>query len=246
MNHENFNPPTPCGVGRDENDCCTNCGKISIHPLRAEWDGFALKCCTYFDTFQSTHSVRSGTLHALRIRQGSVISIHPLRAEWDSAHHVIHAGDSLISIHPLRAEWDDLCPYDYTTNQYFNPPTPCGVGRALPQMSQQKTSDFNPPTPCGVGHGKTRKDGGQERISIHPLRAEWDKILRAVHLQLNHFNPPTPCGVGRRQPRAPSVDHGISIHPLRAEWDAHGARPRTPCEDFNPPTPCGVGLDLKE
>ena len=56
-------------------------------------------------------------------------------------------------------------------------------------------------------------------ISIHPLRAEWDRYPLTVLPSVSYFNPPTPCGVGLGR-WCPTLWHRtISIHPLRAEWD---------------------------
>ena len=94
-----------------------------------------------------------------------VISIHPPRAVIDDARNIsIHpplagrdpAADrvadrrALISIHP------PLAGRDYATNTVkkpnidFNPPAPCGAGRAQILRWQIKYN-FNPPAPCGAG-----------------------------------------------------------------------------------------------
>ena len=58
---DNFNPPTPCGVGRSS-WMVMQMGKIiSIHPPRAGWDVIALTCALGTHIFQSTHPVRGGT-----------------------------------------------------------------------------------------------------------------------------------------------------------------------------------------
>ena len=80
----NFNPPTPWGVGQPRRIKMANTFTISIHPLRGEWDGvknntavgylaisihplrgewdarYPVENVSYF-SFQSTHSVGSGT-----------------------------------------------------------------------------------------------------------------------------------------------------------------------------------------
>ena len=78
----NFNPPTPWGVGP------------AIRAKRHR-----------SNTFQSTHSVGSGTdlLEPFGVVLG--ISIHPLRGEWDLLMGEMYVA-TCISIHPLRGEWD--------------------------------------------------------------------------------------------------------------------------------------------
>ena len=170
----------------------------------------------------------------------------------------------IISIHPPRAGWDCISPSCRLSNTYFNPPTPCGVGR------EEIRLNIEPRT-----------------ISIHPPRAGWDRTKNRSHTRISYFNPPTPCGVGRckrasgevtpkfqsthpvRGGTAASAEHdlrdytfqsthpvrggtqasglkgsnkGISIHPPRAGWDELVRGLIVRITDFNPPTPCGVGL----
>ena len=123
----NFNPPTPCGVGRWNSTGATGCRTfqsthpvrggtdgyldmcrdacISIHPPRAGWDPLSAVIPTPIKVFQSTHPVRGGTPTELGILEDADISIHPPRAGWDA---------------------QDFKPPNFLTN--FNPPTPCGVG----------------------------------------------------------------------------------------------------------------------
>ena len=148
-------------------------------------------------------------------------------------------------------------------SEYFNPPTPWGVGRTQ-KCAHSHARDFNPPTPWGVGLST--------RLSTRFA---------------THFNPPTPWGVGHRNRRSHvggrtfqsthSVGSGtgrgaaqgcprtISIHPLRGEWDKCSRKWRQKSSafqsthsvgsgtggahgkfsgvlHFNPPTPWGVGL----
>ena len=145
--------------------------------------------------FQSTHPVRGGTCGRRRPYHRSAISIHPPRAGWDwrRARRCITVSD-------------------------FNPPTPCGVGRAESHEDLQ-AGYFNPPTPCGVGPDAAVRSIMGVPISIHPPRAGWDSgIEYPIDTDFN-FNPPTPCGVGPPLPFP-------SLLALRY---------------FNPPTPCGVG-----
>ena len=77
-----FNPPTPWGVGP------VPTGSIPSNI-----------------SFQSTHSVGSGTRANTKSCKRRIISIHPLRGEWDPR-VTGFAIPPAISIHPLRGEWD--------------------------------------------------------------------------------------------------------------------------------------------
>ena len=79
---DNFNPPTPCGVGPHGQGSGGNRKGISIHPPRAGWDHPFRRC--------------KGAIH---------ISIHPPRAGWDETPPSL-SNVSLISIHPPRVGWD--------------------------------------------------------------------------------------------------------------------------------------------
>ena len=60
--HADFNPPTPCEVGRTLNYASGILNEISIHPPRAGW-----------------------TIDAVDGMDKVIISIHPPRVEWDTS-----------------------------------------------------------------------------------------------------------------------------------------------------------------
>ncbi len=197
----NFNPPTPCGVGR-------------YHPQLGPWrqnfnpptpcgvglPGRLPGLNEYI--FQSTHPVWGGTLG----RPGGQHR-HP------------------ISIHPPRVGWDD-CPSacGLRVND-FNPPTPCGVGH----WTHDRWSyhyDFNPPTPCGVGQRSDEEQSRRRQFqSTHPVWGGTGNNRGAIS-DGKDFNPPTPCGVGPPLFRHCPGNSGISIHPPRVGWDRHSTRPQ--------------------
>ena len=238
-----FNPPTPCGVGL-LSSIRPSAGSTDFNPPTpcgvGPWD---LETNAQSVQFQSTHPVRGGTT-------------------GESAGAVLYI--LFQSTHPVRGGTDGLLMLSLML-LYFNPPTPCGVGHGL-CGSSCNTPYFNPPTPCGVGPGRecyvnrsitisihppragwdldiAKSFGGRGRISIHPPRAGWDAGLRTLDAVLEE----------------------ISIHPPRAGWDmvpltsqrdiyefqsTHPVRGGTSFRRglhlqisyFNPPTPCGVGL----
>ena len=145
-----FNPPTPCGVGRCRRSYTGHCVLISIHPPRAGWDLANIGKNREIIVI-SIHPPRAGWDFS-RHQSTSLrtISIHPPRAGWDQSHCHISAALLEISIHPPRAGWDRRTSVGRSGRRNFNPPTPCGVGRVvIPFFSG--SSYFNPPTPCGVG-----------------------------------------------------------------------------------------------
>ena len=256
----NFNPPTPCGVGRGRKD--GQCRWWDFNP--------PTPCGVGPDTraprrrylrFQSTHPVRGGTWQILRHCPCIVISIHPPRAGWDTDFCNVWMLD-IISIHPPRAGWDGRSVVCNRRIEHFNPPTPCGVGPSF-YRSSVYLHNFNPPTPCGVGLARGRYPRCTATFqSTHPVRggtlAHLAIIREAFIFQSTH-----PVRGGTWFPgRFPSRRH-ISIHPPRAGWDLmilddlgveRNFNPPTPCgvgpgsrffeveqSDFNPPTPCGVG-----
>ena len=169
---------------------------ISIHPPRAGWDGRRSRPSSEPTIFQSTHPVRGGTISLFRCENGIRFqSTHPVRGGTpvDELGRVVVP----ISIHPPRAGWDLPDGSSYCNICDFNPPTPCGVGRAPFDRGSLGEADFNPPTPCGVGRWAkspvSRCFGFQ---STHPVRGGTPLEMLAL------------------------VEATISIHPPRAGWDA--------------------------
>ncbi len=100
-----FNPPAPCGGGRGPAAPQGGSCVISVHPPREGRDQFAARINSQMIGFQSTRPVRGGTWQLVYRQYRHRISIHPP-----------HAGRDLSS--PLRFE----------PVPYFNPPAPCGAG----------------------------------------------------------------------------------------------------------------------
>ena len=154
-----FNPPTPCGVGLGFLSAVSSPERFqSTHPV---WGGTALlSALGLSDQFQSTHPVWGGTLRKLDTDDTVDISIHPPRVGWDCS----------------------TCP-QRRFSSYFNPPTPCGVGRAASSCCR-KQSHFNPPTPCGVGRRcSTSRRSSTGFQSTHPV---WGgtAIIHKVNLMI--------------------------------------------------------------
>ena len=122
----------------------------------------------------------------------------------------------LISIHALLAESDTVSGCGTSSNENFNPRSPCGE------------------RPGRVLLGPHRQD-----ISIHALLAESD-VPQSLH---DVFSDRFQSTLSLRRATGPLChalnDVGISIHALLAESDLRrGGRPQS-AADFNPRSPCG-------
>ena len=237
-----FNPPTPCGVGRD----AQHSGRIadrfqSTHPVRGGTDDERQRAIA--EAFQSTHPVRGGTRSAAGISSSSAVSIHPPRAGWDAyAVGDVRMYEGFQSTHPVRGGTSSMQRMGCTLAFQSTHPVRGGTPRS--RRSASRTSGFQsthpvrggtiPPFPAGSGSSFQSTHpvrGGtsagwpraiRRNVSIHPPRAGWDPVMCfTVNTAVSRFNPPTPCGVG------------LSI--IKAD---------VILDSFNPPTPCGVGPAL--
>ena len=125
---------------------------------------------------------------------------------------------------------------------YFNPPAPCGAGRAPRPAGSPWTQNFNPPAPCGAGHCTDRVQHGDtgfqstrpvrggtvccgkphpvHRISIHPPRAGRDVVWYGLNWSFELFQSTRPVRGGTRHNLTDGQAGLISIHPPRAGRDA--------------------------
>ena len=168
---ENFNPPTPCGVGPLLSRAPSADLGISIHPPLAGWDVvmeavqppkaisihpplagwdsvFVMPLPLTPDFNPPTPCGVGPSYHRPTTGTTGFQSTHPLRGGTGSIQLV--GGFLSISIHPPLAGWDDVAEPTIQPGEYFNPPTPCGVGRSI-VVNLYNHGNFNPPTPCGVG-----------------------------------------------------------------------------------------------
>ena len=122
---------------------------VSIHALLAECDCAEYLMIVSYNSFQSTHSLRSATDCLRILNYQPVVSIHALLAECDRAGRPGHDsnvgfnprtpcgvrpngnnpdnGTLIVSIHALLAECDDSAGIGGNWMPSFNPRTPCGV-----------------------------------------------------------------------------------------------------------------------
>ena len=131
---KNFNPPSPCGEGPHIVIVIHHRPTISIHPPHAGRDAAAARIIRAHRLFQSTLPMRGGTPPPGPVAATAAISIHPP-----------HAGR------------------DFSAS---GPPSP--------------DTDFNPPSPCGEGPGKHCIKISIGHISIHPPHAGRDYRSRAA------------------------------------------------------------------
>ena len=172
LGQSNFNPPTPCGVGR-QGRAGRYCGPHFNPPTPC---GVGLLASLHHDQrleFQSTHPVWGGTQPLQLAAIAPSISIHPPRVGWDLPDGSVFCHMcGFQSTHPV---WGGTAPGDpgCRTAPHFNPPTPCGVGRRSLR-------------------GRLCRLGFQ---STHPVWGGTSSLFRFLLISL-YFNPPTPCGVG--------------------------------------------------
>ena len=177
---------------------CANAGtgRISIHVLRVEDDGFECVVHDCLLIFQSTSSVWRTTGYGHAGHGRVFISIHVLRVE-DDLRPGLRAIFYPISIHVLRVEDDRVPKGRPGLLPYFNPRPPCG-GRPFALCMIFLLSG----------------------ISIHVLRVEDDHILPGGHSHNCHFNPRPPCGGRHAESLSRLYRSTISIHVLRVEDDS--------------------------
>ena len=125
---------------------------------------------------------------------------------------------------------------------------------------------FNPPTPCGVGRSQRNDPEQPEGFSIHPPRAGWNSLEDSTMLVSQSFQSP-PCGVGPQ--RAPLTTpsalfqsthpvrggavlsaaaggrEAISIHPPRAGWDSKSSTIAPPRNIFQSTHPVRSGTEAR-
>ena len=136
--------------------------------------------------FQSTHSLRSATLHMLILNPSEIVSIHALLAECDACEssHCSHATG-------------------------FNPRTPCGVrlrciSSGLNSYLFQSTHSLRSATEEMIAPNSCSP------VSIHALLAECDLPRLKPDPRTTCFNPRTPCGVRRAVWHTPSRPPGFN------------------------------------
>ena len=212
-----FNPPTPCGVGR------IGVGVLGSVPVE----------------FQSTHPVWGGT-HPKHLSNASsehfnpptpcgvgliytrpggyiyIISIHPPRVGWDlMGVAMIFGVDPFQSTHPV---WGGTITRAIARlTSLFQSTHPVWGGTSVSKLDNI-ADQFQSTHPVWGGTETHIRRTDKVDISIHPPRVGWDGSRFRRPQEHCNFNPPTPCGVG--------------------QYCNPGQRHQ---HHFNPPTPCGVG-----
>ena len=194
---QNFNPPTPCGVGPWP--FLSHCWAvyISIHPPLAGWDSKSTADSFIILRFQSTHPLRGGTLSNFYGLHNFLISIHPPLAGWDlTSGQIIPSMETdfnpptpcgvgqvksplwwigtIISIHPPLAGWDDMILTDLPYGMTFQSTHPLRGGTSRPTVARRCADEFQSTHPLRGGTGRLTSCKLSGRISIHPPLAGWD------------------------------------------------------------------------
>ena len=258
-----FNPRTPCGV-RLFSDTLPGAGvPVSIHALLAECDNlsFFFRNCKR-KKFQSTHSLRSATVHPLSgpskpmfqsthslrsaTAQGqknyrrSAVSIHALLAECDKKIcNDCKLEKGAVSIHALLAECDLALFLMNCKRKSFNPRTPCGVRRLRYDKIYTVTEFQSTHSLRSATAYSTVRTGRVKKFqSTHSLRSATffgDDSGGFFDVSIHALL--AECDFFLSQGFPP---FDVSIHALLAECDKYFRYSKHIAPGFNPRTPCGV------
>ncbi len=144
-----FNPPTPCGVGRVAHDyypclllfqsthpvrggtrprtCSCGCSCISIHPPRAGWDAAQLRQPTEPNNSNPPTPCGVGpSKSVVKSRKRRFQSTHPVRGGTQPIR--VYRASRFISIHPPRAGWDPAPFFSQAANLSFQSTHPVRGG----------------------------------------------------------------------------------------------------------------------
>ena len=135
-----------------------------------------------------------------------------------------------ISIHALLAESDIDKGCKLSRNNGFL--STLSLRRATPVSGSSKHNSryFYPRSPCGERLGSTGVFKRVQRISIHALLAESDRLWTILYSCPGNFYPRSPCGERLTSFFRACKDKIISIHALLAESDDTVSTPDRPKE----------------
>ena len=145
-----------------------------------------------------------------------------------------------ISIHAPLTGCDLRSAHQDSGTSYFNPRTPYGVRRRLPQPSVSIVFISIHAPLAGCDNRERIRLYGVFGISIHAPLAGCDGNRSCASTTTTHFNPRTPYGVRRSPTPPPPRPHEISIHAPLAGCDHPARCSSRQGHHFNPRTPCGV------
>ena len=210
---------------------------ISIHALREEGDLAVADLSVCPNRFLSTPSARRATGTSRQHDRAATISIHALREEGDAKAELARLRIR-ISIHALREEGDISAIEKSSFLLNFYPRPPRG-GRRCPASSNCRPTLFlSTPSARRATTMLFILSAGQ-KISIHALREEGDRVAGFFFCHSANFYPRPPRG-GR-----PGEEHGgiaviiISIHALREEGDGASSTTSAGGKNFYPRPPRG-------
>ena len=147
---------------------------ISIHPPRVGWDLRGTEPIKRGKRFQSTHPVWGGTEDGADSTSRVSISIHPPRVGWDIIYGLPYIiNGQFQSTHPV---WGGTASSTRKSpgRKIFQSTHPVWGGTTAQGYESPLQLYFNPPTPCGVGRLWRVPQGPAGNISIHPPRVGWD------------------------------------------------------------------------
>ena len=213
-----FNPPAPCGAGRDGGRA--RHPQPDFNPPAPCGAGLRQSAGDYLPNRYFNPPAPCGAGQHLRTQLNDMmrISIHPPRAGRDVylCHNRCHIF-AFQSTRPVRG--GTTGPSNFSKIFIFQSTRPVRGGTRMDFICSMLQSNFNPPAPCGAGRGWTLFAPCYNRISIHPPRAGRDLRQHTNQRTGQNFNPPAPCGAGLAAALAVPGGSCISIHPPRAGRD---------------------------
>ena len=218
LRRADFNPRTPCGVRPASCSFTRFIARFqSTHPLRgATIDNLAVTVVKLYFNPRTPCGVRLPSIYTLTT-PAEFQSTHPLRGATFCTQKLNNFPK--ISIHAPLAGCDPVPAESFTTDQHFNPRTPCGVrpvhhtipvlrslfqsthplrGATLRLNTGASSMPIFQSTHPLRGATKAKPEfHGHRVISIHAPLAGCDRPCRRSLRRPRHFNPRTPCGVRR-------------------------------------------------
>ena len=174
--HNYFNPPIPCGMGRSLAWMLRS--RLTFQSTHPVWDGTGALTGILSAPFDFNPPIPCGMGQCGL--GGDVeptdISIHPSRVGWDSAEPAKECSADAISIHPSRVGWDLHDDFGFGPTRLISI-HPSRVGWDMPHTER----------------GLTRMS-----ISIHPSRVGWDHGSAPIAMPRDAFQSTHPVWDGTR------------------------------------------------
>ena len=122
------------------------------------------------------------------------ISIHALLAESDHApSHSLYPSNNFYPRSPCGERLSTPMTKPVLLSNFY-PRSPCGERRRVPVRCWRLDRYFYPRSPCGERLPKCQPQRTIQKISIHALLAESDRLCTILYSWPGNFYPRSPCG----------------------------------------------------